>query len=269
MRKQSDVTSGGRPGESGFALILAILALMLLTFLGLTLAATTSTELQIATNYRWSQQALYNAEAGLEAAKLVLSRVADPVTYWDTTLGPPRTAAWTASTPPAPGPGVFSRDYLHAGCPGDTGGVGYGTVLAEGGVPYEDVSTFMLQPLNGAFTVWVRRALSVDNKGLYLDDTDSSSIVVTAEGVAPFTGAANAFARANQAVRLLEVRFNLELSQKGTACNDRQSAQVGQGPAGDNFNPCAILSPDGSSMANAFGAANTGITGGLVGSGVQ
>ena len=57
-------------GEGGFALILAILSLMLLTFLGLTLAATTSTELQIATNYRWSQQALYNAEAGIEAARV-------------------------------------------------------------------------------------------------------------------------------------------------------------------------------------------------------
>ena len=66
----------GQRRQAGFALILAILSLMLLTFLGLTLAATTSTELQIATNYRWSQQALYNAEAGLEAAKLLLAQVA-------------------------------------------------------------------------------------------------------------------------------------------------------------------------------------------------
>ena len=66
----------GRSRQAGFALILAILSLMLLTFLGLTLAATTSTELQIATNYRWSQQALYNAEAGLEAAKLLLAQIA-------------------------------------------------------------------------------------------------------------------------------------------------------------------------------------------------
>jgi hypothetical protein len=272
MRKQSDVTRGGRPGESGFALILAILALMLLTFLGLTLAATTSTELQIATNYRWSQQALYNAEAGLEAAKIVLSRVADSATYWDGVLGPARTAVpWTASTAPAPGPPVHARDFLHANCQGDRGGVGYGRVLTEVGVPYEDVSNFMGQPLNGAFTVWVRRALSINTTGQYTDDVDGSSIVVTAEGVAPFTGAAagSAFVRANQAVRLLEVRYNLELTETGTACNDRQSAQVGQGPAGDNFNPCAILSPDGSSMANAFGAANTGVTGGLVGTGVQ
>ena len=67
------------------ALVLAIMALMLLTFLGLTLATTTSTELQIATNYRWSQQALYNAEAGIEAAKAILRSM--PVgTSWATLL---------------------------------------------------------------------------------------------------------------------------------------------------------------------------------------
>jgi hypothetical protein len=271
MRKQSDVTRGGRPAEAGFALILAILALMLLTFLGLTLAATTSTELQIATNYRWSQQALYNAEAGLEAAKIVLSRVADSATYWDAVLGPPRAAPWTAAAPPAPGPPVNARDYMHSGCQGDRGGVGYGRVLTELGAPYQDVSNFMGQPLNGAFTIWVRRALSINNLGQYTDDVDGSTVVVTAEGTAPFTGAAagSAFVRANQAVRVLEVRYSLELSESGDACNDRQSAQVGQGPAGDNFNPCAILSPDGSSMANAFGAPNTGVSGGLVGTGVQ
>ena len=69
-----DTVVDRRPGERGFALVLAILSLMLLTFLGLTLATTTSTELQIATNYRWSQQALYNAEAGIEAARIILAK---------------------------------------------------------------------------------------------------------------------------------------------------------------------------------------------------
>ena len=61
--------------EAGFALILAILALMLMTFLGLTLATSTSTELQIATNYRYSQQALYNAYAGVDVGKVVLRNI--------------------------------------------------------------------------------------------------------------------------------------------------------------------------------------------------
>ena len=83
-----DRAAAKRRGERGFALILAILSLMLLTFLGLTLATTTSTELQIATNYRWSQQALYNAEAGLEAARIVLSDplVADVAAQWQIVL---------------------------------------------------------------------------------------------------------------------------------------------------------------------------------------
>jgi len=72
-------------GESGFALILALLALVLLTFLGLTLALTTSTELQIATNYRWSQQALYNAESGLEAGRALLRNM-----NWALVLPAPR-----------------------------------------------------------------------------------------------------------------------------------------------------------------------------------
>ena len=67
-----DERSRRRDGQSGFALILAIMCLLLLTFLGLTLAASTTTELQIATNYRWSEQAFYNAEAGLEVAKAYL-----------------------------------------------------------------------------------------------------------------------------------------------------------------------------------------------------
>src|SRR5260221_2094848 len=151
MRRQSDVTSSGRPGESGFALMLAIVALMRLTFLGLTLAATTSTELQIATNYRWSQQALYNAEAGLEASKIVLSRVANTTTYWDAVVGvarsplaAPPTPAWTGTGPlPA---GQIGRDYLHAACPGDHGGAGSGHLLAEHaahGKPYADLSNFI------------------------------------------------------------------------------------------------------------------------------
>jgi type II secretory pathway component PulK len=55
--------------ESGFALILALLALALLTTMGLALANSSSVELQIATNQRWAESARYNAEAGLEYAK--------------------------------------------------------------------------------------------------------------------------------------------------------------------------------------------------------
>ncbi len=64
-RDKSDRPRRRADEEQGFALVLAILALLLLTFLGLTLAVNTTTELQIATNFKWSQQALFNAEAGV------------------------------------------------------------------------------------------------------------------------------------------------------------------------------------------------------------
>ncbi len=101
-------------GEQGFALVLAILALMLLTFLGLTLATTTSTELQIATNYRWGQQALYNAEAGLEAGKVILARTADPSHRLEGSTphgdGPSRAPGSTTGTTQRPSRGS-GRDF--------------------------------------------------------------------------------------------------------------------------------------------------------------
>ena len=77
------------------------MALMLLTFLGLTLATTTSTELQIATNYRWSQQALYNAEAGIEAGKQILRNIPVGVS-WATLLPSVRAGSWTTDDPVPP-----------------------------------------------------------------------------------------------------------------------------------------------------------------------
>src|SRR5258708_16373291 len=80
---------------AGFAFILALLALMLLTFLGLALATSTSTELRIATNYRWQQQALYNAEAGIEAGRSLLRGV-----DFETILAPARGSTRGADVAP-------------------------------------------------------------------------------------------------------------------------------------------------------------------------
>ena len=136
-------TSGrGRGGDAaGFALILALLALMLLTFLGLTLATTTSTELQVAANYRWSQQAYYNAEAGLEAAKIMLRRVQDankvlPVarvgTSWNEYTANP------TSAPTGLALATATRNFENWRCDKRGNGVGYGVVINDGfaGAPY-------------------------------------------------------------------------------------------------------------------------------------
>ena len=265
MTREKHVARRGR-GESGFALVLAILALMLLTFLGLTLAATTSTELQIATNYRWSQQALYNAEAGLEAAKLILSNAGNPTTQWAALLPTARTVPWPPSGSSAPlDPGVpGSRDYYGA-CPGDRfGGIGYGKVLDTGGTRFENVAQFMGQPLNGGFTLWIRRGLKVDNSGQFSDNTSNEIVIVTSEGVAPYSpvaaaAAAAAFTQANQAVRVLEMSYRFVVNKQGEACSTGHSGQIGLGSSGANFDPCSPIGPG--SLAGMLGSAPGALTG--------
>ncbi len=248
-----DRSSNRRRGERGFALVLAILSLMLLTFLGLTMAATTSTELQIATNYRWSQQALYNAEAGLEAARVDLTGQAGP--DWSGILPPVRPGTWL------PGEGQVltgsGRDYERNTCEGTGGdGVGYGRVLAG----FENSASYGTDTVNGAFTVWVRRPLLVDQAGMYSDEPRSDRLVIVAEGVAPytggFTGAASALLRARQAVRVLETRYLLGITGATAPCGiNRPQGQEGGSPMGENFNPCVNISAGANqTLGDVFGA---------------
>jgi hypothetical protein len=254
----------GRSSERGFALVLAILSLMLLTFLGLTMATTTSTELQIATNYRWSQQALYNAEAGLEAARIVLSRNADETQQLSALLPQRRTSPVDKWAPLAAPPWLETeagRDFDHWECD-QRGGVGYGLVLTEdgGATRYEDQSVFDGHALNGAFTIWVRRPLLVDNAGLYSDDIENNRAVIVAEGVAPYTGPGDAFTRARQAVRVLETRVTLALGPLGDPCLGAYQGQEGGSPFGENFyGGCApITAGRGGTLENAFGGGDSG-----------
>lgn len=260
-----------RPGERGFALVLAILSLMLLTFLGLTLATTTSTELQIATNYRWSQQALYNAEAGIEAARVILAKAAtvNIATKWQGILPARRmsgavASTWVEGAAPAPGAGT-GRDYYRSDC--DTrGGVGYGVVLNADSQRWENVSSYGSFSLNGAFTLWIRRDLMVGNDGKYQDSDRDDMLLIVSEGVAPYTGAATAFTAARQASRVLETRLNVLLATVGHPC-ESLSGQEGMGPSGDNYNPCAPLALGAGGAAlgleSAFGEAGQGSTGTL------
>ena len=254
-------------GESGFALVLAILSLMLLTFLGLTMATTTSTELQIATNYRWSQQALYNAEAGIELGKRYLRQI-----EWQTVLPPPRTSGteffnYTTSSPVPPNC-VLGPDPVH--CPNPwlqravrnfenyacdqtatvaaaAGFQGFGTVLDDVNFvePFENVTTFLGQTLNGSFTLWIRRpyVLSATDPPFLEDETRNDRLILTAEGIAPYSGAnaASAFGQANRAMRILEV--SLQRIAPGD-CENRTS-QVGSGPLGHGFDQCDPIQDQG------------------------
>ncbi|HKC13268.1 MAG TPA: pilus assembly PilX N-terminal domain-containing protein [Vicinamibacteria bacterium] len=250
-------SAGRRRSDGGFALVLAILALMLLTFLGLTLAVTTSTELQIATNYRWSRQAFYNAEAGIEAGKVILANTPLWLSIVPNNRGP-----WAVG-PPLPAPPTWpagppmNRDFESQSCD-NLGGEGYGVVLfaaAPGGAAqrWENTSNFMGKSVNGAFTLWVRR--TIQTTGITAQDDPGAptlnTLVLTAEGVAPYIGGGTAFTKANQARQLLEM--NLTLAVAGT-CR-QYGPQKGGAPTGENFDPCSSLAAGtAGGLAGAFGA---------------
>ena len=263
-------------GQSGFALILAILALMLLTMLGLVLAATTSTELQIATNYRWSQQAYYNAEAGVEVAKAVLrtanwsavlpvARITGGGAPWDgktstTTPGGGATPPVTR-TPPQDTWGNPIRNFENASCDQRGFGMGYGVVFddASASAPYQYITTAVGQDLNGAFTLWVRRPLNFrpDTK---LNDynADNDNLILVSEGVAPYTGnnLASAFGTANRAVQVIEVALSRATTLTSGGCGSR-GGQAGGGPQGAGFGGCDALT-GGAAITGALAGAPTG-----------
>ncbi len=238
--------------ERGFALIVALLALVLLTFLGLTMTLTTSTELQISTNYRWSQQALYNAEAGIEIAKRYLRQV-----DWVSTILPAARPAPLAGAPTPPfnlrtGPqGEANRSFENLDCDLAQGQQGFGLVLDDPtyAFPYQNMTNFLLDQTGqqmgvaGAFTVWVRRPLLADDNGQYNDDTANNVLVLTAEGIAPYTGTSGLsdFGRTNRAVRLLEVV--LQKVEPGD-CENR-TGQQGGGPAGSGYDRCDTVKATG------------------------
>jgi Tfp pilus assembly protein PilX len=258
MRSRLEVPMLSRR-EDGFALIMALLTLMVLTFLGLALAASTTTELQIGYNYKWSQQAFYNAEAGLELAKRLVKEQT-----WSVLLPKARTIAemstpivdnnpcgnswlWTlCRTDTATNP---SRNWENASCDTTIAGgptVGYGVVLDHTNLvfPFQNVSNFLGESINGAFTVWVRRRVTTDATGAVIDDPSDASMVMTAEGVAPYTGAAASlsYGQRNKAVRYLEV----ELAKVDPGdCENDFVGQTGQGALGANYDPCKNIEAKG------------------------
>lgn len=246
--------------ESGFALILALLALVLLTTMGLALSNSTSVEVQIASNHRWAESARYNAEAGIEYGKSILMTAAD----WTNLLPPVRTnpnwlpTAWngTQTSPTgAPTVGRATRDFENWKCDKKGYGMGYGVVFDDGGAAGAEEYRSQIggSTLNGAFTLWVRRPVAwtdANGDGLLgdgprlLDYPQNDVIVLVSEGVAPYTGAgnANAFAATNRATYTIETL----LARNGTVivdqseCNSRQG-QAGGSASGGNTSGCVAL----------------------------
>lgn len=218
MQTRPENTPHSADPQAGFALIVALLALVLLTFLGLTLALTSSTELQIASNYRNAQQAYYNAEAGLEVGRAILSTLPSAASV----LPAVRASDWDPNLPPVspmvPGADLDQwnlplRDYENATCDKRGGGMGYGEVLYDDtGLAMQYVTQmFGSANLNGAFTLWVRRPTTTAGGGWLRDSASSNEVIVTAEGTAPYTGFAldSRLARTNRAVRMLEATLQV------------------------------------------------------------
>jgi type IV pilus assembly PilX-like protein len=263
---ETQATKSQRPREAGIALVLAIMALLLLTFLGLTLAATTSTELQIATNYRWSEQARYNAEAGIEAGKVMLRNIPTAVS-WSTLLPTQRVGTrWNTTNGSATlAPGIPAgstvnddwgnppRNFENAGCDNRGGNVGYGVVLNDVGSTtpqglMQNKTVIFGQRLNGAVTIWVRRSfdiLTTMTAGNNIEDNSSEiALVMTAEGVAPYSDGSSslAFATANQATHVYEVSL-LRQADQTDPC-EAYRAQAGNGVSGSGFAVCGALRLD-------------------------
>lgn len=210
-----------RTGNEGSAFVISILVLFVLTVLGLALMLTTTTEKEISINYRWGEQAFFNADAALEYGKNVLASYATV------------NANFAAILPPARGPGQGVPDIVVS--PADEGdrtvkhpegggpcdpatagcrdyqyyidqcaspGVGpcnriyIGRVLNRpDGTPamYDfrapagtlgDLDGDGVQDIDGAFTLWVRRPV-VGSRDYGALPNEDDRVILTAEGTAP------------------------------------------------------------------------------------
>ncbi len=223
--------------DEGSAFVISVLILFVLSVLGMALMLTTTTEKDIAINYRWGEQAFFNADAALEYGKNVLGdyalRNGDfaavlPPARNDVTV-PDASAPWGTAIPdpascnPAT-PGCRDYQYFVDHCPpaapgpcvrvyigrvltrGDGTQVQYDFRLPGGAVP-GDVDNDGDADLEGTVTVWVRRPI-VGTRDYGVQDAGSpfgrhDRVILTAEGTAP--GAMGAGAARPVSLRRLEM----------------------------------------------------------------
>ena len=164
-----------------------------------------------------------------------------------------------------------TRNWEMGNCDKLGSGVGYGAILHDEASPvnvYENVTIvpgFTSPPaLNGAFTLWVRRPVMQHTvAGEYKDDNDAGKddvMVLTAEGVAPYSGGAlqNASARNNLARRIIEV--SVKRQDQPVPCGNR-SGQAGGGPEGNNVfgSKCGEFALDQAAAGLTFATGNKGL----------
>ncbi len=199
--------------EEGSAFIISILVLFVLSVLGLALMLTTSTEKDIAINYRWGEQAFFNADAALEYGKNVLASSALANTDFSGILPPARadntvanaTIPWGQALPGGgcdpQAPPCRDNQYFIDQCP--TGGGGPCTRIYIGRVlPRPDLTPAMWDfrappggvvgdidndgtlDVEGTVTLWIRRP-TVGTRDYGSLPNEEDRVILTAEGTAP------------------------------------------------------------------------------------
>jgi hypothetical protein len=225
-----------RVKEEGSAFVISVLVLFVLSVLGMALMLTTTTEKDIAINYRWGEQAFFNADAALEYGKNVLANYLVLENDFVNVLPPPRLDVTVASSAapwgdahPEPGlcdpsnPGCRDYQYFADRCPADGTAcvrVYIGRVLrrddntlaqydfrAPGGAIAGDLDGNGTVDLEGTTTLWVRRPIvgiqDYGSPSLAFPAGFHDRVILTAEGTAP--GAMGVGAGRPVSVRRLEM----------------------------------------------------------------
>jgi hypothetical protein len=260
-----------RTGDEGSAFVISILVLFVLTVLGLALMLTTTTEKEISTNYRWGEQAFFNADAALEYGKNVLASYATVNANFAAILPPARGPGQpvgdivvtpadeddrTAKHPEGGGPcdpaTAGCRDYQYYIDQCASPGVGpcnriyIGRVLNRpDGTPamYDfrapagalgDLDGDGAQDIDGTFTIWVRRPV-VGTRDYGSLPNEDDRVIITAEGTAP--NGLGAGTGRPVSVRRLEMSVRLPTqgiqgTEKSDSSNPDSSAEAGSNMGG-------------------------------------
>lgn len=246
-----------RTDESGSALVISILIMLVLSVLGMALMLTTTTETDISANYRWGEMAFFNAEAALEYGKNVLAAYALQDTDFRNVLPEPRGPSQTCQMTDSPAgcdPGACGdprapgcRDYqyqldLDEGNPVGVHRILYiGRVLRDFNMVNRPIQYDFRQPvagdargdidgdgtmdIEGTVTLWVRRPVIGDH-----DYEGNDRAVLTAEGTSPNFDYIPGGSRAGS-VRRLEMTISIA-PQSGVSGSDYSDVTRASDPNG-------------------------------------